>query len=85
MPSDTEAVQNADQFSLKRLDSFHLNQLTAKLFESPAKGTPRAGSGIRLNKSASPLKLPRTCTPFTLDFDSPIRRLGKNKLDKISE
>lgn len=25
LPSDTKTVQNADQFSLKRLDSFHLN------------------------------------------------------------
>lgn len=63
MPADKAAAKNDGAFSLKRLDSFHLNQLTAKVFESPQKiclSGKRAsgqlnGSSFNLNQgSASP-------------------------------
>ena len=56
------------QFSLKRLDSFHLNQLTAKAFES-----------------GSPVKTARYDDGESSASTSPLKKLGKMKLEAIDE
>ena len=89
LPPEKETVVNADQFSLKRLDSYHLNQLTAKAFESPVKSAKLKRSGADglnfsiKNVSPSPFKFSESQSPSK--YDSPIKKFGLNKLEKISE
>lgn len=66
-----------------------MNQLTAKLFESPVKSAQLRRSGTKglnfgKNNSQSPLKIPEASFSPS-KYESPIRKLGKAKLEKISE
>jgi hypothetical protein len=101
MPTDRDTAKNDGAFSLKRLDSFHLNQLTAKVFESPQKVCL---SGKRSSLGVSPFGLNQNsaspspkfavggffgvqASPSKFSENSPIGKgnRGKAKLDKISE
>ena len=70
--SGTIRVKPKTSSSLKRLDSYHLNQLTAKMFESPSKSSRLKRSDC--HRASSP-KFANT----------PFQRPKSKNLDKISE